>query len=198
MIVIGLTGGVGSGKTDVLNYIHDKFGASIIQADDIAKKLQKKGGDAFEPIVEYFGEDILDDKGELDRKKLSAIVFDNRDKLEKLNSIVHPAVKEKIKKLISKEEKKNTNLLIIEAALIIEAGYEDLYNELWYVYVSKENRKNRLIYSRGYSEEKVDSIISNQLPKAEYLKYADRVIDNNGIFAETTIQIDKIMKEMYS
>jgi dephospho-CoA kinase len=198
MKIIGITGGVGSGKTQVIEYIKDKFGASVCSADEVAKRLQKKGNACYQPIVDYFGEDILDDKGELNRKKLADIVFADKEKREKLNAIVHPAVKEEIKQQIVKEEKKHTSLFIVEAALFIEAGYEDIYEELWFVYVSRENRKKRLIYARGYSEEKVDSIIASQLPKAEYLKNSDRVIDNNDLFEETKLQVDDLMKELYS
>ena len=128
--------------------------------------MQKKGGICYDPIVEHFGTEILDEKGELDRKKLSDIVFGDPKELNVLNEIVHPAVKEEVNKKIKKEERKNTNLLIVESAVLVE-----------------DNKK-------------IDEIIAAQLPKEMFLKACDRVIDNSGIFAETMIQIDQIVKEL--
>ena len=196
MKIIGLTGGVGSGKTQILEYLNDKYGATICQADKVAKHLQKKGKECYDQIVAYFGEDILDEKKELDREKIADIVFTDKAKLEALNAIVHPAVKEEIKKKICHEERKNTNLFILESALLIEDHYEEIYDELWYVYVKTEVRKNRLFYSRGYKESKIDDIMASQLTKEQFMKECDRVIDNNGVFAETMIQIDQIVKNL--
>lgn len=196
MKIIGLTGGVGSGKTQILGYLNSKYGATICQTDEIGKKLQKKGAKCYNEIVEHFGKDILDEKGELDREKLASIVFQNTEELAVLNGIVHPAVKEEVRKIIAKEERKNTNLLIVESALLIEDHYEEICDELWYVYVKNDIRKKRLIYSRGYEPAKVDSIIAAQPHKETYMKHCDRVIDNNGVFAETQIQLDRIVADL--
>lgn len=196
MKIIGITGGVGAGKTQILEYLNNKYGATICQTDAVAKKLQKKGGECFEPIVEHFGEDILTEKGELDRKKLSDLVFSDQAELEVLNQIVHPAVREEVLRKIKSEERKNTNLFIVESALLIEEHYEEFCDELWYIYVEDSARKNRLYYSRGYDNKKIDEIIAAQLPKETFLKHCDRVIDNSGIFGETMIQIDKIVKDL--
>lgn len=196
MKIIGLTGGVGSGKTQILEYLNNKYGATICQTDKIGKKLQKKGGKCFGEIVAHFGEDILDDKGELDREKLASIVFRDSDQLSVLNDIVHPAVKEEIHRIIGKEERKSTNLLIVESALLIEDHYEEFCDELWYVYVRSDIRKKRLIYSRGYEPAKIDSIIAAQPHKDTYMKHCDRVIDNNGVFAETQLQLDRIIADL--
>lgn len=109
MKIIGITGGVGAGKTQILEYLSDKYGASVCQTDKVAKKLQKKGGICYDPIVEHFGTEILDEKGELDRKKLSDIVFGDPKELSVLNEIVHPAVKEEVNK---KTKKKNARTRI--------------------------------------------------------------------------------------
>lgn len=196
MKIIGLTGGVGSGKTQILEYLNNKYGATICQTDEIGKKLQKKGTKCFDEIVTHFGEDILDDKGELDRERLANIVFQNAEQLSVLNEIVHPAVKEEVRRIIGKEERRNTNLLIVESALLIEAHYEEICDELWYVYVRPDVRKKRLIYSRGYEPGKIDSIIAAQPHKETYMKHCDRVIDNNGVFAETQIQLDRIVADL--
>ena len=196
MKIIGITGGVGAGKTQILEYLNNKYGATICMADEVGKKLQKKGTECFDEIVAHFGEGILDEKGELDRTKLSDIVFADRVELSVLNGIVHPKVKEEIQKKIAREERKSTNLMLIEGALLIEDHYEEVYDELWYVYVKTEVRKNRLFYSRGYKESKIDDIMASQLTKEQFMKECDRVIDNNGVFAETMIQIDQIVKNL--
>ena len=173
MKVIGITGGVGAGKTQILEYLNNKYGATICQADAVGKKLQKKGTECFDAIVAHFGTEILDAKGELDREKLADIVFSDKVELSVLNSIVHPAVKEEIYKKIAKEERKNTNLFILESAILIEDHYEEICDELWYIYVEDSIRKKRLIYARGYDSKKVDDIIAAQLPKSMFMKHCD-------------------------
>ena len=196
MKVIGITGGVGAGKTQILEYLNNKYGATICQADAVGKKLQKKGTECFDAIVAHFGTEILDAKGELDREKLADIVFSDKVELSVLNSIVHPAVKEEIYKKIAKEERKNTNLFILESAILIEDHYEEICDELWYIYVEDSIRKKRLIYARGYDSKKVDDIIAAQLPKSIFMKHCDRVIDNSNTFEETKIQLDKIVADL--
>ena len=196
MKVIGITGGVGAGKTQILEYLNNKYGATICQADAVEKKLQKKGTECFDAIVAHFGTEILDAKGELDREKLADIVFSDKVELSVLNSIVHPAVKEEIYKKIAKEERKNTNLFILESAILIEDHYEEICDELWYIYVEDSIRKKRLIYARGYDSKKVDDIIAAQLPKSMFMKHCDRVIDNSNTFEETKIQLDKIVADL--
>ena len=196
MLFIGITGGVGAGKTQILEYLNNKYGATICQADAVGKKLQKKGTECFDAIVAHFGTEILDAKGELDREKLADIVFSDKVELSVLNSIVHPAVKEEIYKKIAKEERKNTNLFILESAILIEDHYEEICDELWYIYVEDSIRKKRLIYARGYDSKKVDDIIAAQLPKSMFMKHCDRVIDNSNTFEETKIQLDKIVADL--
>ena len=123
-------------------------------------------------------------------------MFGDPKELNVLNEIVHPAVKEEVNKKIKKEERKNTNLLIVESAVLVEDHYNEICDELWYIYVEDAVSRNRLYYSRGYNNKKIDEIIAAQLPKEMFLKACDRVIDNSGIFAETMIQIDQIVKEL--
>ena len=106
MKIIGITGGVGAGKTQILEYLNNKYGATICMTDEVGKKLQKKGTECFDEIVAHFGNEILDEKGELDRAKLSDIVFADRVELSVLNGIVHPRVKEEIQKKITRERLK--------------------------------------------------------------------------------------------
>ena len=194
MKIIGITGGVGAGKTQILEYLSDKYGASVCQTDKVAKKLQKKGGICYDPIVEHFGTEILDEKGELDRKKLSDI--GDPKELNVLNEIVHPAVKEEVNKKIKKEERKNTNLLIVESAVLVEDHYNEICDELWYVYADEDARRRRLAASRGYTSAKSDSIMKNQLPDEIFRESCQFVIDNSSEIVQNTYeQIDRGLKE---
>ncbi len=196
MKVIGITGGVGAGKSEILNYLHEKYGATICKADEVARKLERKGTPCFDAIVAHFGTGILNEKGELNRDRLSEIVFTNSEELSVLNQIVHPAVKEEVRKQIAKEQRRNTNLFILEAAVLIEDHYEEICDELWYIYVDDSVRKARLHYSRGYNERKIDDIFASQLSKEAYMEHSDRVIDNSVSFEETTQQLDEIIKDL--
>lgn len=197
MKIIGITGGVGAGKTQILEYLNDRYGATVCQADELARKLQKKGTDCHRAIAEHFGVEILDSKGELNREKLAQIIFTDEKERAALNEIVHPAVKEEVRKIIKKEERRHTSLFILEAALLIDDHYEQICDEIWYVYVEDAIRKKRLIYARGYDAEKVDDIIASQLPKEVFLRNCDRVIDNSGIFEETKIQLDEMVRNLW-
>ena len=194
MKIIGITGGVGAGKTQILEYLNNKYGATICMADEVGKKLQKKGTECFDEIVAHFGNEILDEKGELDRAKLSDIVFADRVELSVLNGIVHPRVKEEIQKKITREERKNTNLMLIEGALLIEDHYEEICDELWYIYTTEENRRARLKASRGYSDAHVDRMFASQLSEEEYRRHCRVVIDNNGTLEETLTQTEEALR----
>ncbi len=196
MKIIGITGGIGAGKTQVLEYLNNRYGATICQTDAVGKKLQKKGTQCFDAIVESFGTEILDEKGELDRDKLAGIVFSDSARRNQLNAIVHPAVEEEIRRKIAREERKNTNLFIIESALLIETHYDQICDEIWYIYVEASIRKKRLVYARGYDPKKVDDIIAAQLPKDMFMKHCDRVIDNSNTFEETQAQLDDIVADL--
>ena len=193
MKIIGITGGVGSGKSRVLSFMEEKYNAIICEADKVAWKLQEPGGESYCKIVKYFGEDILNEDGTINRGKLGQIVFNNKAKLAELNKITHPAVKEYIKNLIQIKKECNTKLWVVEAALLIEDHYDEICDELWYIYVSKDVRRKRLKDSRAYSNEKINAIMSAQLSEEYFQKYCQITIDNSGDFEDTCIQIDKIM-----
>ena len=133
-------------------------------------------------------EEIVINKDKINDSKDTDIK--NNEKIETL------IIDENDFKKIKKEERKNTNLLIVESAVLVEDHYNEICDELWYIYVEDAVRRNRLYYSRGYDNKKIDEIIAAQLPKEMFLKACDRVIDNSGIFAETMIQIDQIVKEL--
>lgn len=189
-MVIGVTGGVGAGKSTVLEILKREYHARIIMADDVARDLMRKGGASYAPVLSAFGEEILDAEGEIDRKKLAAIVFEDEEKRSLLNSLVHPKVKEEILSLINGYYAEDAScLIVIEAALLIEAGYKDILDSLWFVYVEKEIRIGRLMRDRGYTRDKALSIMASQLSDEEFRSHADFIIDNSGTLAETAAQV---------
>ncbi|MBO4834918.1 MAG: dephospho-CoA kinase [Lachnospiraceae bacterium] len=189
---IGVTGGVGAGKSTILQILEDKYNAHIIMADDVARELMNKGKASYRAIVKEFGDDILREDGEIDRQKLAEIVFQDEEKLNKLNSIVHPLVRKAIVKEQKQVNKKDPErLVVLEAALLIEAGYKEILDELWGVIVQKEIRIQRLMDSRGYTREKSESIIANQLSDEEFREHCDFIIDNSGTLEDTAEQIRK-------
>ncbi len=189
MFILGITGGIGTGKSTVLDILKTEYNAYILEADKVAHLLMMPGKRAFNEIVAVFGENILTEDGTIDRNILGKRVMNDRRSLEKLNGIVHPAVKEYIVKDISEirrdshgesEGTDTRNLYVIEAALLIQDGYRQICDEIWSVITSEDIRIKRLIASRGYTEDKARSFIKNQPEDEYFITNSDRVLYNNG------------------
>ena len=195
MKVIGITGGVGSGKSRVLSYMEETYSAFICQADHVAWELQKPGQKCYIEIVEHFGRDILNEDGTINRMKLGQIVFANNEELSVLNDIMHPAVKETIVKRIHAECENGCKYFLIEAALLLEDGYKQICDEMWYIYTDETTRRLRLKESRAYTDEKIDAIMTSQLSEEVFRTECEIVIDNSGDFEDTCYQIEKFMKQ---
>ena len=190
MKVIGITGGIGSGKSRILYFLKEEYNAYIIEADKLAKSLMMPGNDAYDKIISTFPETVSEEGAMIDSKILAGIVYNDSDKLKILNSIVHPAVKEYIISDIKEKKKdRNINLYFIEAALLIEDGYKDICDEMWYIRTDLEVRINRLAKYRGMNRESAETVIANQKPDEFYIKYSDFVINNSGDFNDTVMQI---------
>lgn len=196
MKVIGITGGIGSGKSRVLSYIEQQYKAVICQADHVAWKLQEPGQACYDKILQHFGAAILNADKTINRGKLGQIVFADSDKLLLLNQIMHPIVKTYILDEIASEIAKGTTYFVLEAALLLEENYDQICDELWYIYVDEEIRRERLKESRQYGDEKIDKIMKSQLSKEEFSKRCQIIIDNNGAFEDTCYQIDKQMQRI--
>lgn len=193
MRVIGITGGVGSGKSRVLSYLEKNYGAAVCRLDDVAKRLQKKDGKCYARILQEFGRSILDAEGEIDREKLAGIVFFDKDKRKLLNGIVHPLVKQWVKNDIEKKRQEGFSLYALEAAILLEAGYEDICPQIWYIYASQDVRRKRLKQTRGYSDEKISRMMAAQATEEIYKKFCSAILDNNGDFKDTERQIGEYL-----
>lgn len=179
MRILGITGGIGTGKSTVLHLLEQEYQAYIVETDKLAHELMMPGNTTYKKIIEYFGTDILSEDGSIDRGKLGSIVFRDERELEELNHIVHPAVKQYILEDIRRKKAEGqVAIYVIEAALLIEDGYKEICDELWYIYVQKEERIRRLINGRGGIREKWESIIANQSSEEFYKKYCDIIVEN--------------------
>jgi len=196
LFVIGLTGGIASGKSTVSLLLKDK-GAVIIDADEIGKQILKPGKAARIKVIEHFGQQILNEKKDIDRKKLADLVFSNKKELEFLNSVTHPEIINEIKAQLQYYRNLKTAVVIIDAALLIEVGLHKIVDEVWLVTVDEDTQLERLMAREKHlSMEQAISRIKAQMPQHEKIKYADRVIDNNGSIEDTKNQVDKIWREI--
>lgn len=197
MQVIGITGGVGAGKSAILDYLEKNYKVKNLIADEIAHDLMKPGTECYEKLLRVLPAEVYQEDNEsIDRKALAKELFSSTELREKVNSIVHPAVKQFIRDEIAEQQKMEAlDYLVIEAALLIEDHYDEICDELWYIYTSEEQRKKRLIENRGYSEEKVEQIFQSQLSEEVYRQKCQIVIDNNGTREETFYQIAQVMKQ---
>ena len=182
--IIGVTGGIGSGKSSVARILKD-LGAAVIDADVLAKSVTSAGGKAFDELVGYFGDGIIGDDGEIDRKKLAHAVFSDAEKLKMLNAITHKHIAEKIYDTV--EVLKNTgkwDTIVIDAPIPIEKGFIDLADEIWVVVADRETRIRRAMERSGYTYDEVAARIDSQMSEDEYLELADEVIRNGDSIEE--------------
>lgn len=192
MKIIGITGGVGAGKSEILSYIRQHYACKIYLADEVAHKVKEKGETCYDLLVELLGEGILAPDGQIDKGKMAAVIFADEEVLKKVNEIVHPQVKEYLTARMEEAlNNPSVELFFIEAALLIEAGYQDIVDELWYIHADREVRKARLAKNRGYSPEKIEQIMNSQLSEEVFYKTCDFVIDNSGEIGDSYMQIRK-------
>ena len=195
MKIIGVTGGVGAGKSTVLNYPEKRYGAKLILADLVGHEVMEPGHEAYEQVVKVFGQEIVSEDKTIDRKALGAIVFADEKKRMILNRIIHPAVRQEILRRLEEAELLHLSYVVVEAALFLEENYDAFCDETWYIYTDEKIRRQRLKESRGYSDERIDQIFRSQKTHEEFQKRCLFMIDNNGSEEETFRQIDRRMKE---
>ena len=187
--VIGLTGGVGSGKSRILEILKEEYGAEVIQADEVAKRLEEPGQEGYQRIIEALGTEFLDEDKSINRGKLSHLIFKDQTALKTINSIIHPLVWKAVKEQIAAS---GSSLIVVEAALLTK-NVDDIYDELWYVYTSRDNRIRRRAENRGYTAEKSISIMDSQPREQEFFSCASQVIDNNKSLDDVRKQLKEIL-----
>ena len=191
MKAISITGRVGSGKRAVLRISKEEISAQIILEYQVAHQLMEPGKKGYKRVVEALGTAFLNADGSTDRKKLAEVIFQDKEAVQTMNSIIHPMVWKEIQYEIDHSDKQ---IVVVEAALFDEE-HNAMFDEIWYVYTEQENRIGRLMASRGYTREKCLEIMSNQASEEEYRRIADRVLDNNKGVEEISTQIAAFLKE---
>lgn len=196
MIRVGLTGGIASGKTLVCR-LFEARGCIIIDADRVAHRLILRGQPGYHPIVEAFGSEILRDDGEIDRKRLGAVVFSDQARLNQLNGILHPRVTQAIlRQLEHFEEKQPASRVIVDASLMIESGFHTYFQRLILVTCTLQQQIDRLRSRNGLSEEQARQRIGLQMPLAEKIRFAHHVIDNSSSVENTSAQVEQLFQEL--
>lgn len=193
MKVIGLTGGIASGKSTASAYLRE-LGAVIVDADAISRASTRRGGAAFEAVCAAFG-NILGADGEIDRRKLGGIVFADEDARRKLNSIVHPAVMAESRTQIENARASGVKMCILDVPLLFETGMEKLCDETWLIYVPREEQIRRMAERDGLDAVAAAARIDSQMPLEEKLKRADVAIDSSGTIEQTREKLHRLWEE---
>lgn len=196
MLVIGLTGGIASGKSTVANILAG-LGARIIDADKIAREIVEPGKPAWEEIKLTFGPQYLKFDGSIDRRALGNLIFSDATARQKLNAITHPLIKKEITDRVAVYRKQEpSGVIVIEAPLLLEAGMQPMVDEIWVVTAPEEVRLKRLMARDNLSREEALQRLKSQLPEEERLKYATRIIDTSKDIATTTAIVKAIWQEL--
>lgn len=196
MYIIGVTGGVGAGKSETLNYLEDTWCADIFKTDDAAKDIMKKGGATYPIYVEVLGNEILDGDGEIDRQKVAGLIFGDSAKLDALNERIQPVIRSYCEEKLKEMRENGTRICILESALLVEEHYNEMCDELWYIYADETTRYQRLKEYRGYDDARIRKMMNSQMSDEMFRKAADLVIDNRGKLDFTRKQIDSRMEAL--
>ena len=198
MLRVGLTGGLASGKSFVGHALAE-LGCYLIEADKLGHEVMQQGAEAYDAIVQEFGGGILDPNGQIDRRKLSALVWDHPERLEKLNSFVHPAVWAREERHMDEIAQADPHAIaVVEAAILVETGSYKRFDKLIVVTCTAEQQMERAMKRGSYSKEEVLSRISRQLPLADKVRVADYVIDTSGSKESTLEQVRAVYETLRS
>ncbi len=198
MLRVGLTGGLASGKSFVAEQLA-KLGCFIVNADKLGHDVLLPGGEAYAPAVAEFGRDILDTGGVINRRRLAAIVFNDPERLTRLNSFVHPAVRERTRALIEEFARREPNgIAVVEAAILIETGAYKSYDRLIVAVCTEEEQLERAMRRDGLTRAEALARLGRQLPLSEKVKYADYVIDTSGTKQRTIEQTRAVYESLRS
>jgi len=191
MKVIGLTGGFGSGKSTVSQLLHE-LGAVVLDADTIGHEAYKPNTETWLEVVSAFGRQILTSNGEIDRGRLGQIVFSDPESLARLNQIVHPRMYEMMKNQIEEFRKQGVEVVVLEAAILLEAGWTPLVDEVWVTVAPEHEVVKRTLERNGLTEEQILARIHSQLSSEERTEYADVIINNDGSIDELKVKIKEL------
>lgn len=198
MLRVGLTGGLGSGKSFVGHSL-ESLGCHLIQADDLGHQVLLPGGEAYAPAVAEFGESILAADGTIDRRALAAMVFGQPDQLLRLNSFVHPAVIRMEEEWLAELRRTEPRAIaVVEAAILVETGSYRRFDKLIVVVCQPEQQIERAVKRGGMSREEAESRIKRQLPNSDKIRVADYVIDSSGTKEETLLQTTQVFELLRS
>lgn len=188
--VLGITGGVGSGKSRILDILKEDYGFCVIQADQVSRELMQPGMECYNAVTAYLGPSVVNEDGSLNRPVMADIIFHDPVRKQRVDELTHPLVWNAVMDKVMTAAQKR---VVIEAA-IPSKEFRDKCGKMWYVYTSKENRIERLQKNRGYTREKSLSIMENQVSDQEFRSYCDAVIDNNNSLEETKTQIGRLLE----
>jgi dephospho-CoA kinase len=195
MYVIGLTGGIGTGKSEVSGILRG-LGAVVLDADIVGHEAYKPHSEIWLEILAIFGDGVLQPNGEIDRKALGAVVFGNTEARVKLNSIMHPRMAKIIENRIGEFRSQDVNVVVLEAALLLEAGWQHLVDEIWTTTAPEELVIDRVRVRSNLSTSDIVSRIRAQMPIDERLIHSDVVVENVGGLGELRSQVEALWKEM--
>ncbi len=194
MLIIGITGGVGAGKSEILKHLMKNERYLVRKADEISHNLMERGEPLFDEITDVLGKDVIGRDGSIDRGKMAGRIFNDPVLKDRINDLIHPAVNAFIEKDIKEAASSGKyDIYFLEAALLIECGYGKICDELWYIYADEDVRRQRLKRDRGYSDEKTDAIMKSQLPDMVFRENCRRIIDNSGDIEKSIQDLDRLL-----
>ncbi|MCB5137965.1 dephospho-CoA kinase [Streptococcus mutans] len=192
--IIGITGGIASGKSTITNYLRQK-GYQVIDADQVVHDLQANGGRLYQALVNWLGTAILNEAGELNRPKLSQFIFSSPDNLAKSSQLQNAIIRQELE--IRRDQLAKTEaIFFMDIPLLIEQNYRDWFDEIWLIAVSPETQIKRLKQRNGYSQEEAQQRLASQMPLQSKKVYADQIIDNNKTVENTKMQVDSQLRRL--
>lgn len=194
MNIIGLTGGIASGKSTVSSFFRQK-GAAVLDADQIARELSEPGGELHAEYVRHFGAEVLQNDGTLDRRRIGQIVFSDPQQKQWLDTVSHPAIRGELLRQLAQKQNEKQRLILLDIPLLFESGWDKMADKTCLVYVNETIQLQRLMKRNGYTRREAQDRIAAQMPLEEKKKRADYLIDNNGSLTDTIRQAEALWRE---
>lgn len=192
--IIGITGGIASGKSTVVAEIQ-KYGYQVIDADKVVHELQEKGGKLYQTLVEWLGDGILQENGDLDRKKLGQAIFGNKEMMAKSSTLQNDIIRQEL--AYRRDQLAQTeNVFFMDIPLLIELDYMNWFDEIWLVFVDEKTQLDRLMLRNHYTRSEAQKRIASQMSTETKKAYADKLLDNRGDLQALKEQVDRLLKEV--